>query len=812
MADLFRGLHARTADSILTADSIATLPTSGVEGDIRYVKDIDQLYTYNGATWQAAGGGGGVIGPTGGPGATTDNAVTRWDGNDGTKVQNSGVIIDDSNNVTGATSVAVTQDPTTSLQLATKQYVDAGFNGLKWKTSVRAATTTAGTLATSFANGQTIDGVSLVTGNRILVKDQASAAEDGIYTVNASGAPTRASDAATFGALNGAVALVQEGTANADKGFQQVTELTSFSSQSWIQNFGTGLYTADNQGISLSGSTFSLVLDGTSLAKSASGIKVNISGAPVGTTDTQTISNKTLGNTNSYLTKANALTLQDATDTTKQANFLLSGITTATTRTYGLPNANVTLVGDGSVQTISNKTLDNTNVAALRDGNFSLQSTGDATKLLALSLTGITTGTTRTLTIPDLTGTLALTTGAQTFSNKTLDNTTTLTIKANALTLQDQTDITKQALFSAAGITTATTRTYTLPNASDTLAVLALAQTLTNKTLDNTTTLTIKTNALTLQDSTDVTKQVLFSAAGLTTATTRTLTVPDTSGTLVLTTATQNLTNKDLTSATNTFTVASPTQSGIVTTGSQSLGGAKTFTTTGGNTFTIVNSDTTNATRITAQTGSGTTSSRNSTLSVESLETVPQRWDMGLIGDKNLSITDISNSRPVANFSATTGALALMFAPNTPISATDLGTSAATYAPSSQLKSGRFTPAYVNLGNTTAATVTANTMQWIEVGKLVHCFGWIQVTVTAGTVAIPADTQFTLTLPITPTSNFSGTTEVVGSGAAIPTQPAQFDAVVVYATNGAKTATVQYGSSGSGANRSVYYNFSYQLN
>ena len=68
------------------------------------------------------------------------------------------------------------------------------IRGLSWKRPVRCATTANGTLATAFANGQTVDGITLATGNRILLKDQTAGSANGIYTVNASGAPTRAFD------------------------------------------------------------------------------------------------------------------------------------------------------------------------------------------------------------------------------------------------------------------------------------------------------------------------------------------------------------------------------------------------------------------------------------------------------------------------------------------------------------------------------------------------------------------------------------------------------------------------------------------
>jgi hypothetical protein len=102
---------------------------------------------------------------------------------------------------------------------AVKNYVDTLSAGLKWKTSVKVATTVTGTLASSFENGDTVDGISLVTGDRILIKDQASGTENGIYIVNASGAPTRATDADSETELVSASVFVEQGTANADKAF-----------------------------------------------------------------------------------------------------------------------------------------------------------------------------------------------------------------------------------------------------------------------------------------------------------------------------------------------------------------------------------------------------------------------------------------------------------------------------------------------------------------------------------------------------------------------------------------------------------------
>ena len=93
------------------------------------------------------------------------------------------------------------------------------MRGDRWKQPVRAASVSSGTLATSFEAGDTLDGVTLALNDRILIKNQSDAKENGIYTVNTSGAPTRAVDAAAGEHLVHAVVGVEQGTANADKFF-----------------------------------------------------------------------------------------------------------------------------------------------------------------------------------------------------------------------------------------------------------------------------------------------------------------------------------------------------------------------------------------------------------------------------------------------------------------------------------------------------------------------------------------------------------------------------------------------------------------
>lgn len=108
------------------------------------------------------------------------------------------------------------------------------------------------------------------------------------------------------------------------------------------------------------------------------------------------------------------------------------------------------------------------------------------------------------------------------------------TLKLNAAT--------NQLLLDADGVNVGTvtmaalsaSRSWTFPNASGTLVITSATQTLTNKTLDNTTTLTVFDSLFTLQDNGDATKQAKFELSALTTATTRTYTLPDVTGTLVV--------------------------------------------------------------------------------------------------------------------------------------------------------------------------------------------------------------------------------------------------------------------------------------
>lgn len=104
--------------------------------------------------------------------------------------------------------------PTADGDAATKAYVDNVAQGIDAKASCRAATTTSITLSGT----QTIDGVALIAGDRVLVKDQSSASQNGIYVVAAS-TWSRSSDADTWSELIAAFTFIEEGTINGNGGF-----------------------------------------------------------------------------------------------------------------------------------------------------------------------------------------------------------------------------------------------------------------------------------------------------------------------------------------------------------------------------------------------------------------------------------------------------------------------------------------------------------------------------------------------------------------------------------------------------------------
>ena len=145
--------------------------------------------------------------------------------------------------------------PTNASDAATKGYVDASQQGLDVKESVKAATTGNITLSGT----QTVDGVALSVGDRVLVKDQSTASQNGIYVV-ASGSWSRAADAdADSEVTAGLFTFVEEGTTNADAGFSLTTNddiTVGTTALTFTQFSGAGSVSAGD-GLSKSGNTLS---------------------------------------------------------------------------------------------------------------------------------------------------------------------------------------------------------------------------------------------------------------------------------------------------------------------------------------------------------------------------------------------------------------------------------------------------------------------------------------------------------------------------------------------------------------------------
>lgn len=144
--------------------------------------------------------------------------------------------------------------PTAAGDAATKGYVDDAVAGLAWKDAVRAASTANLTLSAT----QTVDGVALAVGERVLVKAQTTASQNGLWVV-ASGAWTRATDADIESELLGAAVMVQEG---GQAGTQWVlttdAPITVGTTALAFSQFGGGsVYTAGN-GLTLSGNDFNV--------------------------------------------------------------------------------------------------------------------------------------------------------------------------------------------------------------------------------------------------------------------------------------------------------------------------------------------------------------------------------------------------------------------------------------------------------------------------------------------------------------------------------------------------------------------------
>ena len=306
---IYNGTRWEVAGNAVQSGLLASRPAANSvdTGTIYYATDNYLFYYSNGSTWAQTNAFGTITAQTSYGSASTDGTATTYARADhahgtpalGTATPNAIAGVTGS---AGSASTPSKEDhthaftpaadlsmatykltnvgtPTADTDAANKGYVDSVAQGLDPKASVIAATTTAGTLATSFADSQVVDGITLATNDRILIKNQADAAENGIYVVAASGAPARAADMNAGAEFPGAFVFVETGTVNADTGWVCTTNApitVDVTDITFTQFSGAGTYTASN-GVLLTGSNFTFdPRTGYGLQTGASGAEIKL--------------------------------------------------------------------------------------------------------------------------------------------------------------------------------------------------------------------------------------------------------------------------------------------------------------------------------------------------------------------------------------------------------------------------------------------------------------------------------------------------------------------------------------------------------
>ena len=194
--------------------------------------------------------------------------------------------------------------PTADGDAASKSYVDGVSQGLDVKDSCKAATTGNITISTALNNGDTLDGVSLSTNDRVLVKDQSTASENGIYIVGSS--PARADDLAAGADAAGMFTFVEQGTVNADNGFvctsNKGSAVVGTNNLAFAQFSGAGQITAGD-GLDKSANTLSVDLKSNGgLVIESTEIAVDLSASSI--TGTLAISDGGTGSTSASASRS----------------------------------------------------------------------------------------------------------------------------------------------------------------------------------------------------------------------------------------------------------------------------------------------------------------------------------------------------------------------------------------------------------------------------------------------------------------------------------------------------------------------------
>jgi len=257
-------------------------------------------------------------------------------------------------------------DPVNTQDAATKGFVEATSQGLDVKDSCKAATTGNITISTALNNGDTLDGVTLATNDRVLVKDQSTPSQNGIYIVGSS--PARSSDLAAGVDAAGMFTFVEQGTVNADNGFvctsNKGSAVVGTNSLTFAQFSGAGQVTAGD-GLDKSGNTLSVDLKANGgLVIESTEIAIDLAASSI----TGTLPVTKLTSLTATVSELNIL--DGVTSTTAELN-ILDGVTSTTAELNILDGVTSTTaelnILDGVTAT--------TNEINIIDGNTSATST-----------------------------------------------------------------------------------------------------------------------------------------------------------------------------------------------------------------------------------------------------------------------------------------------------------------------------------------------------------------------------------------------------------------------------------------------------
>ena len=323
---------------------------------------------------------------------TNTISSTNTNGNIVLDPNGSGTVDVNSSRITSVTN------PSASSDAATKAYVDSVANGLDVKDSCRLATAAAlaavtynngnGTL-TADANGAlTIDGVATVADDRVLIKNQASAVQNGIYKVTTIGSGsaafvlTRSPDADTAAELTGGTFFfVEEGTANADNGYVATHNGTpTFGSTNiaFQQFSGAGQISAGDA-LTKTGNTIDVAVDDSSIETNSDALRVKASGITNAMLAGSIAASKLAGSIGNSKLSNSSITVGDGSNTTAVA--LGGTITYAAGEGIDVAESSGTITYSAELATTSNK-----GVASFASANFTVSSG-------AVTVTGIDGGT-----------------------------------------------------------------------------------------------------------------------------------------------------------------------------------------------------------------------------------------------------------------------------------------------------------------------------------------------------------------------------------------------------------------------------------